>query len=405
PEVQQFIHAPDQDPGFGEIEGGYSAPRVMTTYASVPNTHWGVVVEESVDSAFAEAQQLKILAGIVLGLAVLAGLVTSYYFGRRMTKPIAQLEKGAERIAKGELDYRIDIRTGDEIELLAEEFNRMASALKESHSGLEAKIAERTRDISSLYAALAPLKPADSLEQTLDNILIRLREATGADAARVRLWDQNQRAYVCPSAIGFDGSAIGAIYPPGHLLTADQVFKSGAAAIISNIATDSRITGGNLLASGFRSTAFLPLLVGGKTMGIVQLASRTEGFFKLDKEVHLMAIARQMSVAMENRNLFAETQSNLKRIRALHEIDVAITSSLNLDEVLRVLLEQIDLFLPFPAVPSIMLLDRKAGDFEPMVCRNLDESEWQSAARKGGSQLARLVFESQHFVAIDDIQS
>jgi len=405
PEVREFLRNPRHDIEFGDVESGMSGEPVITSFALVRKPHWGVVVEESIDTAFEDSHRLTLLAGFILGLAVLSMVAVSYRFTRRLTEPIAQLEKGAARIAEGELDYQLDIRTGDEIEQLANKFNRMAAALKESHSGLEAKIAERTDDISSLYAALAPLKPADSLAQILDNVLTRLCEATGADAARVRLWDQNQRVYVSPAAKGFDATAVGAIEPPDHLPAADRVFKSGKAAIISNLATDARVTRGKSLALGFRSAAFLPLTVGGKTIGVVQLASRTEGFFKSDKKAHLMAIARQMGIAMENRELFAETQSNLKRIRALHQIDIAITSSLNLDEVLRVLLEQIDLFLSFSTVSSITLLHQKTGQFDPTVCRNVDEGEWKNAARKSGSQLAKLVYDAEQFVAIDEIQS
>jgi signal transduction histidine kinase len=65
-----------------------------------------------------------------------------------------------------------------------------------------------------------------------------------------------------------------------------------------------------------------------------------------------------------------------ERIQALREIEMAITSSLDLRAVLNVLLEKIDLFLPY-AVVTVTLVNRKTGELEPMACRNLDESEWK----------------------------
>jgi signal transduction histidine kinase len=55
------------------------------------------------------------------------------------------LRKGTERIGGGDLDFRLNIKTGDEIEVLADEFNKMTEHLSEAHTGLERKVAERTK--------------------------------------------------------------------------------------------------------------------------------------------------------------------------------------------------------------------------------------------------------------------
>ncbi len=66
-----------------------------------------------------------------------------------------------------------------------------------------------------------------------------------------------------------------------------------------------------------------------------------------------------------------------ERIQALREIEMAITSSLDLRAVLDVLLEKIDVFLPY-AVVTVTLVNKKTGELEPVACRNLDESEWKA---------------------------
>jgi signal transduction histidine kinase len=67
---------------------------------------------------------------------------------RRMLAPIQALQAGAARIGEGALDQRIEVRTGDEHEALAEQFNTMASQLQESYANLEQKVEERTRDLA-----------------------------------------------------------------------------------------------------------------------------------------------------------------------------------------------------------------------------------------------------------------
>ncbi len=73
-----------------------------------------------------------------------------------------------------------------------------------------------------------------------------------------------------------------------------------------------------------------------------------------------------------------------KRIYALQEIDLAITSTLDLHAVLEILLEKIDLFLPY-AVATVRLLNKTTGELEPAACRNLDEQEWKAATAGAGA--------------------
>src|SRR5204863_6229714 len=67
---------------------------------------------------------------------------------RRMTGPIHALQEGAARIGAGDLDRRLDIETGDELEALAQQFNRMAGDLQTSYAELEHKVEERTAELS-----------------------------------------------------------------------------------------------------------------------------------------------------------------------------------------------------------------------------------------------------------------
>ena len=82
---------------------------------------------------------------------MLAGLListlTSLWLARSLVHPIRALKEGAQRIGAGELDLKISVRTGDELESLAGQFNDMAARLRESYAVLEHKVTERTREI------------------------------------------------------------------------------------------------------------------------------------------------------------------------------------------------------------------------------------------------------------------
>src|SRR5262249_56124452 len=82
---------------------------------------------------------LGVLAGGLL-LAALAGV----WLARRMVVPISAVAQGAARIGGGDLDYRIDVHSGDEVQSLADSFNDMGSRLKGYYAGLDPTVAHRT---------------------------------------------------------------------------------------------------------------------------------------------------------------------------------------------------------------------------------------------------------------------
>jgi signal transduction histidine kinase len=84
-----------------------------------------------------------------------------------------------------------------------------------------------------------------------------------------------------------------------------------------------------------------------------------------------------------------EAQRNLERIRALHEIDLAITSTLDLRTILDVLLEKIELILPIATATTIRLLNHETAQFESLACRGMDEEKWNS--NKIGGRARKIV--------------
>ncbi len=107
----------------------------------------------------------------------------------------------------------------------------------------------------------------------------------------------------------------------------------------------------------------------------------------------------------ERKRAEEELRQNLARIQALREIDRAITSTLDLDAVLNVLLEKIDHFLPYPVAIMVRLWNQQTGELEFFTCRNLDKDEWkaQDARSRGGR--AKVVFETQQPLVVRNVHT
>lgn len=126
---------------------------VLSAHAAVPALHWLVFVDLPIDEAYAPLYVSIERSAVLLALGLVLALAVGLFLARRMMVPIRALHEGAARIGRGDLRQRIAIRTGDELEELGGEFNKMASRLGELYATLERKVEGRTRQLENANQA------------------------------------------------------------------------------------------------------------------------------------------------------------------------------------------------------------------------------------------------------------
>ena len=145
---------PEEGQGSVSIARDLQGQQVLTTYAAVSPPGWFVFIEQPLAEAFrtlyASILRTALLLLVGIGLSILASLILTH----RMVTPIRTLQEGAARIGAGDLGHRIDVRTGDELENLGEEFNQMTARLQESYANLEEKVEIRTHELAEALEQL-----------------------------------------------------------------------------------------------------------------------------------------------------------------------------------------------------------------------------------------------------------
>ncbi|MCZ6772030.1 MAG: cache domain-containing protein [Proteobacteria bacterium] len=140
-------------PGPFAAQPNFAGHKVFAAYAVIPDLGWAVLVERPAAEAYAPLYASVVRSGVLLliglGMAVLASLL----IGFRVVRPLQALRQGAARIGAGALDHRIDIQTGDELEVLADEFNQMTAKLRESYANIE-RVSQLKRFFSPQLADL-----------------------------------------------------------------------------------------------------------------------------------------------------------------------------------------------------------------------------------------------------------
>jgi PAS domain S-box-containing protein len=179
--------------------------------------------------------------------------------------------------------------------------------------------------------------------------------------------------------------------------------------IVPNLYLDPRTREPEILKKyGLVSYLGVPLIVRGETLGLIAFYTKEEHQFNDEETEFLSTLAGQAAIAIHNSQLYEKAKHQAialershKRTAALHEINLAMTSSLDLQTMLNLLLEKIDLLLPY-SVATVRLLNRETGVLNPTACRNLDEREWKAGSGTGGHGLTKAVLESRAPVFIAD---
>ncbi|MGH7123661.1 MAG: GAF domain-containing protein, partial [Stellaceae bacterium] len=322
---------------------GPDGASVLTAYAAIPRLDWLVFVELPQREAMAPVYASLTQTGALLGLGLLLAAVAGALLARRMAVPIRRLQAGAERLGSGELDHRIEIRTGDEIEVLADRFNRMGAQLQESYATLEAKVETRTHELAealeyqtatSEVLRIVASSP-DHLQPVFDAMLGKATELCGAKFGLLLLYDGETYKTVAvknlpsPVAAAFGGDGL----RPGPNTTLGRIARTKQLCQISDVRDDiayierdpARVALVEL--GGARGHLAVPLLKKGELIGAFAIYRQEPGAFAESQMALVKTFADQAVIAIENARLISETREALEQQTATAEVLQVINAS------------------------------------------------------------------------------
>jgi GAF domain-containing protein/HAMP domain-containing protein len=314
-----------QQNGAGQYENYRGVP-VVGVYRWLPDFQVALLAEQHSSEAFRGVTTLLLIdAGVAVGAALLIALV-SVILTNNITNPLARLAETAQQIAAGDRE-RTAIATAreDEIGALARSFNSMTQQLRSLIVNLEARVAERTRELeqrstyleasAEVSSVLASILDRERLiQETVD--LIReqfdfyyvalflvegrwavLRAGTG-EAGRKMLVEEHQLEVGGDSMIG-------------------QCIEHEEALIALDVG-EQAVRFDNPYLPETRSEGALPLRSRGEVLGAISIQSKAPNAFDQDTITLLQTMADQIAIALDNANLFVEVQQSLETERRIY---------------------------------------------------------------------------------------
>jgi two-component system nitrate/nitrite sensor histidine kinase NarX len=303
---------------------------VVAGFTPVPRTSWGLVTEEHWSEVTDALLPYSRFMLVLLGLGAVVPVVVVALGMRRITRPVAELTRAAERVAAGHFDQRIEVSTGDELETLAEQFNAMAEELQASYAHLEQRVEDRTRELATLNAIAAVVSRSLELDEIMEAALKETLVSMDIEAgAAFRLDDQRMRLM---AHVGLSDSFV---FRVESLSLEDSIAAQAVSEVAPVVRPVTDYPEGALKElledEGLRSVVSVPLVAKGETLGVLNLATRRTRAITPEERSLLASIGQQAGMAVDNARLYEDAEAAAaaaERNRLARELHDAVSQTL-----------------------------------------------------------------------------
>jgi signal transduction histidine kinase len=283
---------------------------VLSSFVFLPSLDWAVFVEQPLSEAYQTLYDSILRTSVLLLIGLGMALLASVYVARRVVRPIGVLRAGVERIGKGDLDHHLDINTGDEIQILADEFNKMVGEMKSSYQSLEDKVRQRTKELTALFDVTATCTQSLDIAQVLQRVAEKITEIFELDGTAIFLFNRARTEMRMRAAAGLRQQG----FVKESLARGEGIVgvatEQGEPIIFEDVQSDPRYPlltrSGVSKKEGLRFFAAFPIQAKGQPIGAIACNSGRPRKLGREEVRLISSMADQIGPAIENLNLFED---------------------------------------------------------------------------------------------------
>ena len=340
---------------------GLGGERVLAAHAVIAPLGWLVFVERPAADAYAALREPIVRSVVIFVLGLALAILASGFLARRMVAPIRPLQAAAARIGGGDLDHRVDIATGDELEALGNELNRSAAELAVARATLEQKVEARTRELArsleELHALGEVARDVSSsldIDTVLDTIVARAVHLAGASGGVLYEYDEaTERFSRIRGACAVEDDLLEVLRAHPLRLgegAAGQAALQRAPVQVADVLAEGRYDVARVRViferRGDRSLLAVPLLFEERIVGVLAIWRRERGLLTPPVVNLVQTLATQSVLAIQNARLFHEIADKSRQLETAsrhkseflanmsHELRTPLNAVIGFSEVL-----------------------------------------------------------------------
>ena len=314
--------------GGNGIYTNYANKEVLGYFVWVPEIQTTLVTEIEQDEVLLSIRNIFFVNSVVAGLTITLIFVVVLVTSLTISRPITELAQKATALASGELSTRMAVNRQDEIGTLASSFNSMASELQSLVRTLEVKVEDRTQDLQKQanYLRIAAEIARDAtnarnLDELLNNAAILILNRFGFYHTGIFLVDSQREFAILrasPTEAGREMLARSHRLRIGQVGIVGYVAATGNPRVVLDTTKDTTYFNNPLLPNT-RSEAAIPLKIGTRVIGALDVQSENPEAFSQEDIATLQIMADQLAMAIQRAQLVEDLENNYRQLESAYQ--------------------------------------------------------------------------------------
>jgi putative methionine-R-sulfoxide reductase with GAF domain len=360
--VDEFLRQPGAvEMGQVDTFTGIYGKRVVGTYVPLGTPPWAVITEVPWAEAYQPIYQILLWTTLVtLGTGIIALLIGSL-LARRLSEPLVNLMKTANRITEGDMELQAEVAGPREVASLAVAFNQMTAQLRQTLGNLEQRVADRTRALEASSQVSRRISTILDANQLILEVVNQLKLAFNYYHVHIYLFDDARENLVMTGGSGEPGRLMLA---RGHKIAkgkglVGRAAETGIPVLVEDVHQAPNWLPNPLLPDT-QSEVAVPIALGGNILGVLDVQQDEVGALKQEDADLLQSIANQVAVALQNTQVYAQVQHQASREALISAIGQRIQHTTTADEALKIAVREVGRALGIQR--ATIKLETKPGD-------------------------------------------
>jgi PAS domain S-box-containing protein len=252
----------------------------------------------------------------------------------------------------------------EDLNLLIGIANQVATAIEKIQ--LQEKQVQRTRELTGLYETSIAISSILDSKTLYEKLYVQAKELFPLDAFLIAKADNKDESIEITFAMEEDKSLtelVGQKFKNGDTGLLGWIIQNKKSFLSPDVSIDKLPVDSPQNGKPTRAWLGVPLIVKGEVIGGISIQSFEQNVFNENHQRLLESMAAQIAIALDNARLLEQTQEQINRLAALHDIDLVINSSMDFRVTLNILLDQVVDKLKIDAA-SVLLLNPRSQMLE-----------------------------------------